>query len=530
MAADSDADRAFVLGLDGVPWGMLRRWVEAGELEHFGRLFEEGAAGPMQSTTPATTPVAWPAIATGVTPDEHGIYAFRRLSPEYTHRMYTSGDLGRPPIWDLLSPAVVGNVPMTYPASDVDGAMVSGMMTPERDEGFAHPSTLREEVADAIPDYRIELDWAEYDGSTGAFRDALSEMVAARRELMRLLLDREDWRLFFFVYTAPDRLQHLAWEEEVLLDHYRTLDEIVGEVMDRVAERDATLYVVSDHGFGPVETVVNVNRLLADEGFLRYRDEGGVRGVLSQFDVSKERVLSALARVGLDEETLVDALPRGLVDGVAKQIPGDHVLYDVDYGETAAFVYGPGNLYVNDTERFVDGAVAPGDVPGVKRELRATLSDLTDPATGEQVLRVSDGDELFPSDPRSPDLVVKGREGYEVRTTVADDVLGETGAMSASHRPEGIFLAWGPSIEAGAVPADATVYDVLPTVLHGAGAPVPEHVTGDVLEVFAPDSPPAAAEVTTSAYDGAAAEGDAEAETGDYSEVEDRLRGLGYME
>jgi len=36
--------------------------------------------------------------------------------------------------------------------------------------------------------------------------------------------------------------------------------------MDYCERRNATLYVVSDHGFGPVSRTVYVNRALADAG------------------------------------------------------------------------------------------------------------------------------------------------------------------------------------------------------------------------------------------------------------------------
>jgi len=553
-ASTVDASAAFVLGLDGVPWDLIEQWTEAGELPNLARLVEEGAAGPLESTVPATTPLAWPSIATGVRPDKHGIYGWRDLSPEYSHRMYTGEDVSGPFLWDLLSPAVVANVPMTYPARDVDGAMVAGLMTPEIGEGFASPPALRTEIETQLPDYRIGLYWEDYDGPTEAFRRDLRELVANRRALMDLLLDREDdWRLCFFVYTAPDRLQHLVWEESVLLEHYRYLDEIVGEAMTAAEARDATLYVVSDHGFGPIETHVAANRALADAGFLQGRGDATGRSALEQVGVTRDAVLGALERVGLDQQTLLEHLPRSLVDSVAERIPGDNVLYDVDFEETRAFVHGPGNVYVNDTERFEAGAVEPEDVPAVKAAVADVLSSITDPETGDPVLEVVDGDEAFPTDPSSPDLALEAHDGYEVVNSWRDrEVLADAGTMAAGHRSDGVVLACGPSIEAGGTLADATVYDVAPTILHDLGEPVPDRVDGRVLtELFAPESAPATEAVRfgdesgVDDRDGPVA-GDAEAdrppaedgeadrrtagENEDMEAVEERLRGLGYME
>jgi predicted AlkP superfamily phosphohydrolase/phosphomutase len=527
MSSTDDNTRAFVLGLDGVPWRLLQQWASAGELEHVSALFSEGAAGPLESTTPATTPLAWPSIATGTRPDKHGVYGFRELGPDYTHRMNTAEAIERPALWDVLSPAVVANVPMTYPASEIDGAMVSGMMTPSIDDGFAHPSDLRAEIDDRLPDYEIGLDWKQYGGSVEAFTADLRDLVAARRELMRLLMEREPWRLFFFVYTAPDRLQHLAWDEEVLLDHYRLLDDVLGEVMDYADERDATLFVVSDHGFGPISKEIAVNDVLLESDYLAREQPSGMQGVFSRLGITKDAVMGTLERIGIDDDTLVTYVPQSLTDRVANRIPGDHVLYDVEYGETTAFVHELGNVYVNDTRRFEDGRVDPADVPAVKRELTSVFSELTDPETGERALDVYDGDALFPTDPESPDLVVQGRDGYEIASRLTGEPFVGTGDKAASHRSEGVFLAWGPDVEAGTTPEGATVYDVAPTLLHCLGDPLPEGTDGRVLdEVFAPNSTPGREAPRTRQYEQRGERADHGAANGD---VEERLRGLGYL-
>ena len=66
------------------------------------------------------------------------------------------------------------------------------------------------------------------------------------------------------------------------------------------------------------------------------------------------------------------------------------------------------------------------------------------------------------------------------------------------------------------------------TLLHSVGEPVPSSTDGDVLRpLFAEGTQPATAPVRTRA----AVDGAGEAETAeDFSDVEDRLRGLGYMD
>lgn len=526
-----DSDRAFVLGLDGVPWPLVRPWIEDGELPAFAELVDAGASGPLRSTTPANTPVAWPSIATGTWPDRHGLYEFMKLDADYSQRPYNRNDLRQPPLWELLSPAVVANVPMTYPAGGVgdDGAMVAGMMTNATDAaGFTDPPELGEEIREAIPGYRVGLKWHEYgEDRREEFLADFASLFEARRELLRSLMEREDWRLFFFTFTAPDRLQHLIWDEDVLLEHYRELDSVLAEVMTYCDRLDATLYVVSDHGFGPISRVVNVNRALADAGLLTPKDSTGTRGVLSRAGVSKSSVLNALERVGIDDETIVDRLPASLVDSVARAVPGDHALYDADTERTRAFLHGLGSVYVNDTARFDDGAVDPAERAQVKAEVMSALSELTDPETGERVLSVHDGDDLNPEDEFAPDVVVEGVEGYHVKPGLADEAVVDADGIAGYHRPEGVIFARGPSIAADVAVEGATVVDVAPTLLHGLGEPVPAAAHGRVLtELFEPGSPPAEREVVE------LDRGSSDAATGGPGSdeaVEERLRGLGYL-
>ncbi|WP_369682118.1 alkaline phosphatase family protein [Haladaptatus sp. AB618] len=520
-------ERAFVLGLDGVPWDLIRRWTGEGQLPNFSRLLEEGASGPLTSTTPDSTPLAWPTIATGVWPDKHGLYGFQHLERGYTHRMNTSADVRRPELWDIISPAVVGNVPMTYPASDIDGSLVTGMMTPEMDDGFTQPPELADEIANEIPDYQIGLSWDEYRDRPEEFREELAKLLSTRRTLMQRLME-EQWRLFFFVYTAPDRLQHLIWEDDVLLEHYQQLDEILGEVMEYIESRDAVLFVVSDHGFGPISRFAFLNTLLERENLLTRKSGNGTRGTLAKMGLTKERVEGLMARLGINEKSLIEHLPRGLVDSVATHVPGNHSLYDVNFEETVAFAHGSGNVYINDTMRFDPGVVAPADVPALKEELRTLFEGVTDPETDDAPLNVHDGDEVFPTDPYSPDLVVKGIEGYETAVSLTRSVFRDSGSKVASHRPEGIFFAWGASIEAESTANEANVTDVAPTLLHALDEAVPSDADGRVLkEIFHPHSKPGRRAVSQRDY---GKSGESEAVEADFDGVEDRLRGLGYME
>lgn len=234
-----------------------------------------------------------------------------------------------------------------------------------------------------------------------------------------------------------------------------------------------------------------------------------------------------ISGIGIDEKTLYNHLPDSLVESVASQVPGTHELFDVDFSETVAFTHGAGNLYVNHTGKFDGGIVSPSEVPEIKAEIRARLEGLTDPQTGEAILNVYDGDDLFETDPKSPDLVVRAEHGYLTANSLTHDVFRDS-TMDATHRSEGVFLAWGPSVEAGSVPEDANVTDVAPTVLHSVGEAVPNDADGRVLsEVFDPESRAAQRAISRRDYGDS---GPKDAVEADFEDVEARLQGLGYMD
>jgi predicted AlkP superfamily phosphohydrolase/phosphomutase len=529
MTVEPEVDRAFVLGLDGVPWRLVRRWTAAGELPHFEQLETEGITGSLESTQPMTTPVAWPSIATGSRPDEHGSYGFMELTPSHSLEINDRTDLQRPPLWEMVSPSVVGNVPMTYPPTPIDGKMVTGMITPTMDESFAYPPSLEERIRNEVPEYDVGLNWNLYRDRPDELLEDLTSLLEARRTVMQLLMETDNWQLFFFVYTAPDRLQHLFWDEDVLLDHYRSLDAILGEVMEYCSARNANLFVVSDHGFGPVSRTIHLNAILEQEGFLTGRDRTRTGHLLTDLGITKSGIERLIRAVGLSPKSMIDVLPSWLIDTVADSIPGDSVLYDIDHAQTSAFVHGPGTLYINDSGRFERGSVDPVERAELKATIASVFSKATDPETGARLVDVHDGDELFPADDLAPDLVLEPRAGYDLSCQLADRTIVDSDSKAGDHQSEGIFMAWGPDIVAGSSVSEATVFDVAPTVLHALGKPVPHDGHGHpLLEIFASDALSSIDAVTTAKY-GQDGSFETENKTHGYDEVQERLRGLGYI-
>jgi predicted AlkP superfamily phosphohydrolase/phosphomutase len=216
---------------------------------------------------------------------------------------------------------------------------------------------------------------------TGALRSGIlsrEEYLAHSREVseqtLRLLyhaLDRFDEGLLFFHFFGIDQDSHMLWGEhdDRLMETYRLADRMVGRVRRKAA--DATLIVMSDHGFAAFDRAVHLNTWLLREGFL--------------------------------------ALKQGEKTG------DEELLANVDWSRTKAYVLGLNAIYVNQQFRERDGIVAEGEeTETVLAAIREGLLDLRDPKTGQPVVHSvaspqASETETFDS---APDLLVGYYPGY----------------------------------------------------------------------------------------------------------------------
>src|SRR5688572_8894529 len=131
--------KAAVIGLDGAAWHLVDPLIASGRMPNLGALKREGAAGTRASTVPNYTPPAWTSAATGVNPGRHGIYGFIEGNAQSKGlELVHSGKIKASTIWQIANDqgATVGvyNLPLTYPPRNLNGWMVSGMMTPSYGE------------------------------------------------------------------------------------------------------------------------------------------------------------------------------------------------------------------------------------------------------------------------------------------------------------------------------------------------------------------------------------------------------------
>jgi predicted AlkP superfamily phosphohydrolase/phosphomutase len=466
----------------------------------------------MRSTVPPLSPPAWATLMTGVNPGKHGVFDFYhmplRTRGSYLRRLITSANWRAPALWDHLGAhglaAGVVNMPMCYPPPEVAGFFVCGLGTPPGAPAFTHPAALSDDLRDAI----LEPGDGTTTGDPEAFLAHCERSGASMLEVAERLWRARDLDLLCVALTFPDRLQHLFWRELAsgeprVTAAFRRWLAACDTFLGRLVASGATVFVFSDHGFGPVERYFHVNRWLLQRGYLHLRQGallGGPDGLLSAIDWSRTRVY-----------------------GVS------------EYGD----------LRVNRRGREPQGIVAPGAETGrLLADLERDLRTLDDGAQGPAVDEIGRGAALYagPHADEAPDLVVRLR-GHATLCRIdgrGRDLADPDGPLfvpadrpehyRGAHRRDGLFAAVGPAIRRPDVPVLAEAADLCPTVLHCLGLPLEPELDGRVLaEALVPalaDRPPLRA-ARRLAESGAAPAGYSASEE---SQITEHLRHLGYVE
>jgi len=551
--------RVLVIGLDGATWTLLRPWADAGLLPNVARLMHEGTYGVLNSVLPALSPSAWASFMTGTNPGQHGIYDFWKREPDSYHLRLVRADwIDRPSLWRLLSESGrrvgVVNVPMTYPPEEVEGFLVSGLGTPDF-RPFAHPVSLFEGLRQR--GYRVNKQRIYRPGQESAFLAEVQAMTDLQAGTALELMASQAWDLFMFVFRDTDEMAHFFWRffdethpaydagaaqqwGDALLEYYGLVDEWVGRMVAQ-AGPEATVFLISDHGAGPLYKDVFLNVWLERAGFLSRRLPARSRRWMRRLGFTREAVSRWLRRGGLGrwETWLKDRLgekislfPRsGRVD-----------LQDaVDWSRTKAYSFGyHGQVFLNVRGREPQGIVEPGaQYEQVRDELIEALLAWRDPQDGQPVVtKLVRREEIYhgPRLEEAPDLVLVmrnfayiTRQGYEFGYGGGAVFSPPTTHESGSHRLEGVVVASGPGVRnLGEIEA-VSIMDLAPTILYLLGERIPRWMDGRLLrEWIAPDrlvgAPPRWSDVP---YKGR--QRDTSWTDEDEQEVVARLRGLGYL-
>jgi len=391
--------KTVIIGLDGVPFGMIQDFAESGVMPHTAELISQGTFRIMRSSVPEISSVAWSSVITGKNPGQHGIFGFTDLFPgSYKMRFPNFDDLKAPPFWDQWEgQSVIINVPSTYPVSQMNGVLISGFVSIEFEKSV-HPKSL-------VPylkrlDYRLDVDSQKAHSSMELFLEDLDKTLNARIQAYRYLWDSSNWQTFMLVFTATDRLMHFLWNayedaghkyHNIFLEHFGKIDRTIGEVAGKISDEDL-LIIHSDHGFERLDHDVYINYLLMQEGFLQLKDTQNI------------------------------------------------ALDNIDH-RTKAFALDPARIYLNQKGMYPCGTVDQAEGREILNQLEKLFSSLR--INGRRVIRdIYRKEQLYtgPYIENAPDIVLVGAEGFNLRANIKAEKLSDKGIFDGKHTQDTAFL------------------------------------------------------------------------------------------
>ncbi len=487
-----------IIGLDGADWRILDPWLQEGSLPTLAAIKARACWGELTSTIRPESSIAWTTFATGVNAGKHGIFGFVAQQPhDYSVTLNTAASVRTKPFWQYAGAAgkriALLNVPMTFPPRAMPNVTtIAGMLTPDIHHPFTQPPEIQARLLDAVPKYVINVD------RTGMnlpdFLRATTQAIEARGQAAHWLLTQEDWDAFVVVFTATDRLQHYTLhllhpdhphhqpEEALRLlpqlkQAYQTLDDALAKLLE-AAGPDATLLLLSDHGFGPVSRAFYVNTYLAETGWLTWKQKP-----------SSSLSLWRRLRRHPSLRRLKQRLPG--VRQLRRPPALAPWLTAIDWAQTKAYYSPVGGIRFNVRGREPEGIVEAQALDAMIDALRSSLLQARDPSTGlAPIADIFTREDLYhgPWTSLAPDLIIEPRraamrpeENVVLRAGFSEHAFGDSGDITGNHALHGILAAAGPQISPGEI-RGATLMDLAPTILQLLGVPMPASMDGRVLD------------------------------------------------
>jgi predicted AlkP superfamily phosphohydrolase/phosphomutase len=411
--------RIIIIGLDGVPFGMLNELSSNGTMPNVGRLLSAGIFRKMESSIPEISSVAWSSVLTGSNPAEHGIFGFMDFAPD-SYRIYFPNfdNLQKSPFWtNIKGESVIINVPSTYPVRKIRGVHISGFVSVDF-ERSVYPKELMDMLKKM--DYRLDVDSEKAHQSFDLFFADLDRTLKARIEAQCYLWKHLKWKVFMLVFTGTDRLMHFLWDAYTdkthkyhrrFLDYFNEVDAAIGEILNSANDTDEFI-MLSDHGFGPLDKDVYVNHFLCRAGFLKFQN-----------------VLN----------------PKwSHVDSSAKALALD-----------------PARIYVNLKGKYPNGSINNNEIDKVLKELEDAFNSL-EIDNKKVIKKIYRKEEIYhgPLFDRAPDLILVGNDGFNLKASLRLDALHDRDIFTGKHTQDDAFLLVRSSIQENIVPMNPKVSDV----------------------------------------------------------------------
>jgi len=283
--------KVLLIGWDAADWKLIWPLIAKGHMPALKGLIERGVYGNMGTMDPPYSPMLWSSVATGKTPDKHGVLGFIEIMPNLKGiRPVTVNSRKAKALWNILhhegyKSNVVGWWP-SFPAEPINGVVVSDAFQKVKIDpnekspiakGTIHPQSLTKDIHDLrmfpweITDAHIlpfipkaaDID-QEKDKGLQSFAKIMAQNVSVHAASTYVMREKE-WDFMAVYYDLIDHFCHAFMKfhppkqrpipqdmfeiyKDTVVGAYRFQDMMLERTLELV-DKETTVIVMSDHGF-----------------------------------------------------------------------------------------------------------------------------------------------------------------------------------------------------------------------------------------------------------------------------------------
>ncbi len=496
-----------MIGLDGGTFKIIDPLIEQGKLPNLARLIKEGTRTILKSTIPPLTAPAWVSLMTGVNPGKHGLFHFRKLEkityntpfnpkPKETYDLMHSRYYTGKTIWDIFGKmglkVSVLMMPMTYPAWEINGYMLSGFPSPN----FMDPSGYPLEwVATIGPLFDMSVVKIKNEDK---LIEGCYKLVKRVGDVLIKQLENDECDIYSIVFSSTDFLQHYLWKylsgqnskhSNAIGDIYIEIDKYIGKILSLADNNKCTFVILSDHGFMSVSVnYFHTNAWLIKEGYLMSKEKKILNKTLDFF-------LSPLRYQKVKLRLLLKSYFKYFPVSIQRKISDKY--YSTEqfvWQETKAFRYRIGlteGIAINLKDRQPFGIVKETEYEMLRDEIIKKLKDFRDKENGRSVIKeIYKREEIYKGKfiDLVPDIIFmlnsEYRGGVGVNKNNIIEVVPKESieAISGTHDRDGILILSGPKFKKNFKISHVDIIDIFPTILYDLGISLPRYVDGRVIK------------------------------------------------
>ena len=481
-------NRLMLISIAGACEAMLQPWFDRNDLPNLASIWSGSLRGTLRSSQPPNASAAWASMMTGRSTPHHGVY-----DPEFVQsngKYISQTDCNRiqaPHLWQILGQAghsvISIHAPLSYGMSADRTQIISPADMPLKKSAVESETMIPKKLAAGWSQHSL------WNRRPKSHEEAVN--VTSRHQLHHSALanvadwagNQREWSLLHVHFQDLDGLQHHMWPEleidqsstearpewvPLVRDTLRSLDTAVGRLAELADKQNAALMIVSDHGFGPCRSLVNVNGILRIHGIQRRQSLSG----------------SMIHRSQSILRTIADRNSPAL-KGYAKARPMDS-RHSCDWSSSLAFApFGQhsGLIYLTDKARRHEGRAERAT-----HEVAEIFRLIAEPESGESVfsdvIPVATRWGIDPVSTGWPDIIAIPTDGFEpvahwnhkekVRLFRTDP------NQPGTHYADGVVSMKAQGLDPGRTTRDQ-IQDIAPTILRWLNLPVPESMDGRII-------------------------------------------------